>query len=251
MPTKRLSTTFAIGPNFQVWISAANRVPNDRSQRETARFGSLRPWITTKEKFRKVGKTSFCKGGDHMNHVVPPLVFGRIFKCGYLLPIEWQTIRVNVKQQDLAASGLGSPLNRSLVKLVKRRFAKWGPHEPCGPHFGIGPNFQIWISAANLVPNDRSQRQTTRFGSLWPWLTTKEKFRKVGKTSFWKGAPHEPCGAPFAIGPNFQVWISSANRVARDLSKRQTARFSSLWPWLTTKDKFQKVGKTSFCKGSR
>ena len=122
-----------------------------------------------------------------MSHVVPPLLLGRILKCGYLQQMEWQTIGVNGKQQDLAASGLGSPLKKILEKLVKRRFAKGGPHASCGPPFAITPNFQVWISAANRVPNDRSQGQTARFGSLWPWLTTKQKFRKVGKTSFCKG----------------------------------------------------------------
>ena len=95
---------------------------------------------------------------------------------GYLLPIEWQTIEINGKLQDFAASGLGSPVKRSLEPLAKRRFAKGLPHEPCGLPFAIGPNFHVWISAANRVPNDRNQRQTARFGSLWPWLTTKEKF---------------------------------------------------------------------------
>ena len=32
---------FAIGSNFQVWISLANRLPNNRTQRQTAGFGTL------------------------------------------------------------------------------------------------------------------------------------------------------------------------------------------------------------------
>ena len=115
-----------------------------------------------------------------MSHVVPKLLLGRIFKCGYLLPIEWQTMGDKGKQHDLAVSGLGSPLKKSFEKLVNHRFAKGGPHETCGPPFAIGSNFQVWISAANRVANDRSQRETARYGSLWPSLTPKQKFRKVG-----------------------------------------------------------------------
>ena len=53
----------AIGPNFQVWICPANRVGNDRNRRETKGFGSRCPWLRRSRKFRRVGKSSFCKGG--------------------------------------------------------------------------------------------------------------------------------------------------------------------------------------------
>ena len=94
---------FATGPNFQVWISRANPVANDRNQRQTASFGSLWPWLTTSEKFRTVAKTSFCKGGTTCGL---PQLLGGISKGGYLLQIEWQTIGVNAKQEDWAAPRL-------------------------------------------------------------------------------------------------------------------------------------------------
>ena len=62
--------------------------------------------------------------GDHMSHVVHPLILGQISICGY---------------------------------------------------------------PANRVANNRDQRQTGRFGSLWPFLTWSGKFRRVAEASFCKG----------------------------------------------------------------
>ena len=62
------------------------------------------------DKIREVLKSRqnlVLQRGDHMAHVVPPLLLGRIFKCGYLVPIEYQPVGINAKQQDLGASGLG------------------------------------------------------------------------------------------------------------------------------------------------
>ena len=106
-PHEPCGPLFAIGPNFDLWISPANRVPNNLNQPQKARFGSLCPLLIESEKFRRVTETSFCKGGGaHMAHVVPPLLLGRISKCEYLLPIECQTIGVNAKQQNLGACRL-------------------------------------------------------------------------------------------------------------------------------------------------
>ena len=50
---------------------------------------------------RKVSKSCrklVLERGDHISHVVPPLLWGRISKCGYLQQIEYQTIGMNAKQ---------------------------------------------------------------------------------------------------------------------------------------------------------
>ena len=69
----------------------------------------IRQLLAFADMMREVFKT--CRNlvlqrGDHMSHVVPPLLSGQISTCGYLLNIEWETIGINAKQQDLGASGL-------------------------------------------------------------------------------------------------------------------------------------------------
>ena len=54
---------FASGPIFDVWISPANRVPNNGNQHQTVGFGSLWPLLTRSRKFPGVAETSFCKVG--------------------------------------------------------------------------------------------------------------------------------------------------------------------------------------------
>ena len=44
--------------------------------------------------------------GDHVKHVVPHFLLGRISRCGYLLPIECEAIGINTKQKDLEAFGI-------------------------------------------------------------------------------------------------------------------------------------------------
>ena len=72
---------------------------------------------------------------------------------------------------------------------------------------------------------------------------------KLRKPRFGEAGPHSSRGRPFATGPNFQVWISAANRVANRRNQRQTAGFGNLLPLLTRSGKFRKVAETSFCKG--
>ena len=117
------------------------------------------------------------------------------------------------------------------------------------PPFAIRPNFEVWISRENRVPNNRNQRQTAGFGSLWPLLTWREKFRSVAESSFYKGGTHEPCGRPFAIRPNFHVLIFWGNWVPKNRTQRQTAGFFSLWPLPTWWGKFRRDIEISFCKG--
>ena len=183
-----------------------------------------------------------------MSHVVAPLLLDLISTCGYLLPIELQTIGINTKQQHLGASSLCLEDQGSFEELQKPRFAKAGPHEPCDSPFSIGTNFDVWISPANQVPNHRNQRQTAAIGSLWPLLKRSGKFRRAAETSSCKGGPYEPCEPPFAIGPNFDVWISPANRVPNHRNQRQTAVFGSIWSLLTRSVKFSRVTETSFCE---
>ena len=85
--------------------------------------------------FEELQIPCFAKGGDHMAGMVPPLLWCRISTCGYLLQIECQTIGINSKQQDLAASGLGLHDQGSSKELQKCPFAKRAPHEPCGALF--------------------------------------------------------------------------------------------------------------------
>ena len=66
-----------------------HRVSNNWSQCQIAEFGSLLPLLIRSGNFRRVAETSFCKGGDHMAHVVPALLLGGISNCGCLLAIEW------------------------------------------------------------------------------------------------------------------------------------------------------------------
>ena len=68
-----------------------------------------------------------------MSHVVPPLLLGRISKCGYLLQIECQTVRINAKMQDIGASGLCKPDQGSFEELQNRRFAKKVSHGSRAP----------------------------------------------------------------------------------------------------------------------
>ena len=85
-------------------------------------------------------------------------------------------------------------------------------------------NFDGLVSPANRLANNRNQRQTTGFGSLWPLLTWWGKFRRVAETSFGKGGgPYGSCGSPFPIGANFDVRIFLANRVENNRPRGLTA----------------------------
>ena len=116
------------------------------------------------------------------------------------------------------------------------------------PPFAIAQNFQVSISPANPVQNDRNQRQTARFRSLCSCLTRLENFQRVTKI-FSKRGPHGSCGHPFPFGPNFRVRISTANRVPNNRNQQETARFVSLWSWLTRLENFPTVTKSSIYKG--
>ena len=162
------------------------------SNKQSQSTANIRIWkaLALAEKISDVLKS--CKilvlqSGNHMAGVVLPLVFSRIFKCGYPLRIEWEPIGIDGKQKYLEGSGLGWQDLGSFEELQNARFAEGGPHGPCGAPFAIGPNFQVWISPANRVANDWNQHERGRFGSLWVWLTTLENFRRVAESSFCKG----------------------------------------------------------------
>ena len=61
--TWRRGPPFAIGHNFQVWISRANRELNDRNRWQREGFGRLSPSLTRTGKFPTCAKWSFCKRG--------------------------------------------------------------------------------------------------------------------------------------------------------------------------------------------
>ena len=126
---------FLIGLNFDVSISTANWVANDRNRRQTAVFGILWPLLTGSGKFRRVAETSFCKGGT-TRAIWSPFAIGPNFQV-WITPANRATIGINSKKEDLAASGLCWHEQGSFEELQKLRFAK-GDHEPCGPPFLSG-----------------------------------------------------------------------------------------------------------------
>ena len=65
-----------------------------------------------------------------------PFAIG-ISTCQYLWQMLCQTIGINAKRQDLVASSLSWHDEGSFEESQKPRFAKGGPHEPCGPQFPI------------------------------------------------------------------------------------------------------------------
>ena len=104
------------------WISSGK-------QSESTPNNWIREPLALADRIREVSKSCrhlVLQKGDHMSHVVPRLVSGRISKCGYLVQIEWQTIGINAKQQDLAASGLCWDEEGSFKELQKPVIAKGG-----------------------------------------------------------------------------------------------------------------------------
>ena len=74
-------------------------------------------------RFEELRKPSFPKG-DHMSHVVPCLLLGVIWTCGYLLQIDCQAIGINAKKEDLRGSGPLRHYKRDSEEMQKTRFAK-------------------------------------------------------------------------------------------------------------------------------
>ena len=73
--------------DFHVDISYQMRIKPSES---TANTKIWEPLFLAK-KIREVSKSNqnlVLQSGDHIAHVLPPLLFGRIFKCGYLLDIQ-------------------------------------------------------------------------------------------------------------------------------------------------------------------
>ena len=116
-----------------------------------------------------------------------------------------------------------------------------GPHGPCGPSFATRLNFQVWISRANRVPNNRKHRQTAIFWSLWSWLTISEKFRRVAKTSFFKGLTTWAMWPPVCYWGEFPSvdisWQSSAK-------SSESTPDSIIWEPLAFAEEIREVNKS-------
>ena len=85
--------------------NATDWFKNSKRRRNDEIVSTVKKAVDEHNRTRYVRISSFAKGGSHMSHVIPFLLLGRISKRRYL-PIECQTVAINVKQQDLGASGL-------------------------------------------------------------------------------------------------------------------------------------------------
>ena len=96
-PHVSCGSSLAIRPNFDVWMSPANRKPNNWNQRQTAGFGSLRPFLISSRKFRRVAQTSFSERGTTCAMWSPPFAIGPNFDVWISPQIECQTVGINAK----------------------------------------------------------------------------------------------------------------------------------------------------------
>ena len=82
------------------------------------------------------------------------MLFRRIFKGGFPLPIECEAIGINAKQQDMGPFGLSSQDHKSFEELQKFRFPKGEPHEPCAYFFGKQDFVNLFEPYLNMSGNE-------------------------------------------------------------------------------------------------
>ena len=115
------------------------------------------------------------RGGPHQP-CGPPFAIGWISMDWYLLLTDWQTIGINAKQQDSEASGLCWHDEGSFEELQKPHLERGGPYGSCGSPFPIGANFDVRISPANRVENNRPRGLTA---SLFFQILRRQKLTTI------------------------------------------------------------------------
>ena len=179
-----------------MWISRGNRVVNDRNQRQTARFGSLQPLLTRLEKFGKVGKTSFCKGGTTWP-MWSPLCYWAEFSSVH---ISWQSSGKRSQPTEIARFGSLQPLLTRLEqfgKVGKTSFNKRGITWPMWSPLCYWAEFSSvhisWQSSGKRSqPTANTKiREPPAFAKQ-----IREVWKSGQKSHFAKGGPHGPCGPP-------------------------------------------------------
>ena len=198
---------------------------------------------------------------NYMHHSVTLM-----FVSSYFLPspswLSWQVLSKNV--QDLVSPFkeksqhfwqlwsldtklMVSWIGKSLVAKTHRKKTLAWNMAAAGKAWKEKP--RIWTSGWwFILLNQNLEKQQDLGASGFCWQD-QGSYEELQKPRFAKGGPREPCGPPFAIGPNFDLSISPANWVPNNCNRREKARFGSLWPFLTRSGKFRRVAEISFCQG--
>ena len=202
------------------------------------------------EQIREVPKSCekvVLQRGDHMVHVVPPLVWGRIFKCGYLVLIKCQASGIKGKQQDLGAFGLGWADQWSSEEFPNSRFTKGGPHGSCGPPLW----YWVEFSSADISCESCNKRsESTPKRRIYEPLAFCIKIRSILKSC--RSLVYEGMDPMTHVVPSlvFDGIFKCGNFLLIECQTigilRQTAGFGDLWCLLTRSEVFRRVGEMSF-----
>ena len=94
------------------------------------------------------------------------------------------------------------------------------------------------------MPNNRNQRDTAGFGSLWPWVTWSGKFRRVAETSFCKGGTAWATWSPLCYRTEFRPVDMFCKSTAKQSESTQNSR---IWQPLAFAD-MREVSKSFTCR---